>query len=196
MIDAWPRRNVRIATPKEFGGLGLSVSAYARVFGAIASVARPSAYSWGTLRLCTKAIVLFGNHEQKSRTFPRWPWRNSCAYALTEPETGSDAQHIVSRAERFPTARVDLNGRKHWIGTVIAPRHCHVCAEPFERDGKMVQRPTALSFVRHAGSVSCALCEDGYSWIDAGRTGLRKHVCADDCVLGKCKGFRWRCLNA
>ena len=39
------------------------------------------------------------------------------AYALTEPETGSDAQHIVTRA-RLSDDGTDwiLNGRKHWIG--------------------------------------------------------------------------------
>lgn len=137
-----------IATPKEFGGLGLSVSSYARVFGAIASIDPSLGVFMGVhCGLCTKAIVLFANHEQKTRYLPalaRGETRG--AYALTEPETGSDAQHIVSRAERSTDGKGwILNGRKHWIGNGHRAGVLVTFAQtPVERDGKMVQRPTAF----------------------------------------------------
>ncbi|MEO7997135.1 MAG: acyl-CoA dehydrogenase family protein, partial [Gemmatimonadaceae bacterium] len=137
-----------IATPKEFGGLGLSVSAYARLFGAIASIDPSLGVFMGVhCGLCTKAIVLFGNQEQKSRYLPplaRGETRG--AYALTEPETGSDAQHIVSRAERSPDGKGwILNGRKHWIGNGHRAGVIVTFAQtPVERDGQMIQRPTAF----------------------------------------------------
>ena len=137
-----------IATPKEFGGLGLSVSSYARVFGAIASIDPSLGVFMGVhCGLCTKAIVLFANHEQKARYLPmlaRGETRG--AYALTEPETGSDAQHIVSRAERSPDGKGwILNGRKHWIGNGHRAGVLVTFAQtPVERDGQTIQRPTAF----------------------------------------------------
>ena len=137
-----------IATPKEFGGLGLSVSSYARVFGAIASIDPSLGVFMGVhCGLCTKAIVLFANHEQKVRYLPALARGETLgAYALTEPETGSDAQHIVSRAERSPDGNGwILNGRKHWIGNGHRAGVLVTFAQtPIERDGKMIQRPTAF----------------------------------------------------
>lgn len=137
-----------IATPKEFGGLGLSVSSYARVFGAIASIDPSLGVFMGVhCGLCTKAIVLFANHEQKARYLPALARGETLgAYALTEPETGSDAQHIVSRAERSPDGNGwILNGRKHWIGNGHRAGVLVTFAQtPIERDGKMIQRPTAF----------------------------------------------------
>ena len=137
-----------IATPKEFGGLGLSVSSYARVFGAIASIDPSLGVFMGVhCGLCTKAIELFANHEQKVRYLPALARGETLgAYALTEPETGSDAQHIVSRAERSPDGNGwMLNGRKHWIGNGHRAGVLVTFAQtPIERDGKMIQRPTAF----------------------------------------------------
>lgn len=137
-----------IATPREFGGLGLSMSAYARVFGAIASIDPSLGVFMGVhCGLCTKAIVLFGNDVQKRRYLPplaRGETRG--AYALTEPETGSDAQHIVSTATRSPDdAGWVLNGRKHWIGNGNRAEVIVTFAQtPVERAGEIVERPTAF----------------------------------------------------
>ena len=69
--------------------------------------------------LAAKAIVLYGTREQKERYLPMLARGETlAAYALTEPETGSDAQHIVTRAT--PTADGSawlLNGRKHYSAT-------------------------------------------------------------------------------
>src|SRR5215204_1149663 len=88
-----------ISIPKEYGGLGLSPAAYSHVFGALSSLDP----SLGVLvavhcGLGAKAIVLFGTPEQKERYLPMLARGDTlAAYALTEPETGSDAQHIVTR---------------------------------------------------------------------------------------------------
>lgn len=137
-----------LTIPTEYGGLGLSASAYARVFGAVASVDASLAVLIGVhCGLGGKAIVLFGNAEQKARYLPALARGETlAAYALTEPETGSDAQHIVTQARRAPddTGWL-LTGRKHWIGNgqragVIAT----FAQTPVLRDGKSVLRPTAF----------------------------------------------------
>lgn len=137
-----------LTIPKAYGGLGLSASAYARVFGAVASIDASLGVLIGVhCGLGSKAIVIAGNEAQKQRYLPMLARGETlAAYALTEPETGSDAQNVVSTARRSPdnTGWI-LNGRKHWIGNgqragVIAT----FAQTPVERDGKTVQRPTAF----------------------------------------------------
>ena len=137
-----------ISIPKEYGGLGLSSTGYARVFAAVSS-ADPSC---GVLvgvhcGLGSKAIVLYGSEEQKGRYLPMLARGETlAAYALTEPETGSDAQHIVTRAARSADGtHWLLNGRKHWIGNgqragVIAT----FAQTEVQRKGETVLRPTAF----------------------------------------------------
>ena len=46
-----------------------------------------------------KGIVMFGSDEQKQRLLPDLAsGRKLAAFALTEPEAGSDAYHLQSRA--------------------------------------------------------------------------------------------------
>lgn len=137
-----------LTIPKAYGGLGLSASAYARVFGAVASIDASLGVLIGVhCGLGSKAIVIAGNEAQKQRYLPMLARGETlAAYALTEPETGSDAQNVVSTARRSPgNDGWILNGRKHWIGNgqragVIAT----FAQTPVERDGKTVQRPTAF----------------------------------------------------
>src|SRR5688572_18781832 len=108
-----------LTIPKEYGGLGLSSTAYARVFGALAGIDGSVSVLIGVhCGLGSKAIVLFGSVEQKERYLPMLARGETlAAYALTEPETGSDAQNIVTTAERSVDGKSwILNGRKIWIG--------------------------------------------------------------------------------
>ena len=136
-----------MSIPKAYGGLGLSPSAYARVFSEISSMDPSVGVLIGVhCGLGSKAIVLYGTEVQKRAYLPRLARGETlAAYALTEPETGSDAQHIVTKARRNDDGSWTLDGVKHWIGNgqragVIAT----FAQTEVERDGKMVQRPTAF----------------------------------------------------
>src|SRR5215213_1282360 len=137
-----------LSIPKEYGGLGLSPAAYSHVFGALSSL-DPSIGVLVAVHagLGAKAIVLYGTPAQKERYLPVLARGETlAAYALTEPETGSDAQHIVTRAR----ASADgtewiLDGRKHWIGNGHRAGVITTFAQTdVEKGGKMVQRPTAF----------------------------------------------------
>jgi acyl-CoA dehydrogenase family protein 9 len=137
-----------LTIPKAYGGLGLSASAYARVFGAVASIDASLGVLIGVhCGLGSKAIVLAGSEAQKARYLPMLARGETlAAYALTEPETGSDAQNIVTRAERSAddTGWL-LNGRKHWIGNGQGAGVIATFAQtPIVRDGQTVMRPTAF----------------------------------------------------
>jgi acyl-CoA dehydrogenase family protein 9 len=136
-----------LSIPREYGGLGLSPAAYAHVFGELSSTDPSLGVLVGVhCGLGSKAIVLFGTAEQKARYLPILARGETlAAYALTEPQTGSDAQHIVTQARQNADGSWTLNGTKHWIGNghragVIAT----FAQTEIERGGKRVQRPTAF----------------------------------------------------
>ena len=149
VIEAFARLGLLgISIPKEYGGLGLSQAGYARIFAAVAVVDPSLAVLVGVhCGLGGKAIALYGNDEQKARYLPMLARGETlAAYALTEPEIGSDAQHIVTSA-RLNDAGTHwlLTGRKYWIGNghragVIAA----FAQTPVERNGAIVMRPTAF----------------------------------------------------
>jgi len=149
VIEAFARIGLLgISIPKEYGGLGLSSTGYARVFAAVSAVDPSCGVLVGVhCGLGAKAIVLYGNEEQKRRYLPMLARGETlAAYALTEPETGSDAQHIVTRATPSDDgSHWLLNGRKHWIGNgqragVIAT----FAQTEVRRKGETVSRPTAF----------------------------------------------------
>ena len=137
-----------ISIPREYGGLGLSPAAYAHVFGAVSSL-DPSIGVLVAVHcgLSAKAIVLYGTHEQKERYLPMLARGETLgAYALTEPETGSDAQHIVTRA-RLSEDGTEwiLDGRKHWIGNGQRAGVITTFAQTeVMKHGEAVLRPTAF----------------------------------------------------
>lgn len=137
-----------LTIPREYGGLGLSNSGYARVFGAIASIDAALGVVVGVhCGLGSKAIVLYGSDEQKARYLPPLARGEMfAAYGLTEPETGSDAQNIRTTAVPKPDGSGwILNGRKIWIGLghragVIAT----FAQTDVARGGETKRRPTAF----------------------------------------------------
>ncbi|GAC1683086.1 MAG: acyl-CoA dehydrogenase family protein [Gemmatimonadaceae bacterium] len=137
-----------LSIPPQYGGLGLSAAGYARVFAAAASIDASVGVLLGVhCGLGSKAIVLFGNDEQKERYLPMLARGETlAAYALTEPDIGSDAQHIKARAVQRSDGSWVLNGRKIWIGNgqragVIAT---FAQTATTSRRGEIVERPTAF----------------------------------------------------
>jgi acyl-CoA dehydrogenase family member 9 len=103
---------------EEHGGQGLSQTGYARVFETIGQIDSTLAIVLGVHQsIGFKGISLFGTDEQKSRWLPDLATgRKLAAFALTEPEAGSDAYHVRSRAVRQSDGAWVLNGEKRFIG--------------------------------------------------------------------------------
>ncbi len=137
-----------LTIPREYGGLGLSATAYARVFEAISVADASTAVLVGVhCGLGSKAIVLYGTAEQKARYLPGLARGETlAAYALTEPEIGSDAQHIRSIARLAADASEwILDGHKIWIGNAHKAGVIVTFAQtPVQRKGLTEQRPTAF----------------------------------------------------
>jgi alkylation response protein AidB-like acyl-CoA dehydrogenase len=137
-----------LTIPKKYGGLELSSSAYARVFETLSSIDGSLAVLVGVhCGLGSKAIVLHGSDEQKERYLPPLARGDFlAAYALTEPEVGSDAQNIKTTATPSKDGTSwRLNGRKIWIGNGHRAGVIATFAQAFvQRRGESVPRMTAF----------------------------------------------------
>ncbi len=125
-----------MTVPRDYGGLGLPFSQYLKVVERMAPVDLSLALvSLAHLSIGIQGIVLFGTHEQKKQYLvPAAAGSRIFAYALTEPEVGSDAKHIqtTARLSEDGTHYV-LKGQKTYITnanyaqgfTVFAQLHGH-----------------------------------------------------------------------
>jgi acyl-CoA dehydrogenase family protein 9 len=103
---------------ERYGGQGLSQTGYARVFETFAQIDATLSIILGVHQsIGYKGISLFGSDEQKERYLPDLAaGRKLAGFALTEPEAGSDAYELRSRAVRQPDGSWVLNGEKRYIG--------------------------------------------------------------------------------
>ena len=103
---------------EKYGGQGLSQTGYARVFETIGTIDATLAIVLGVHQsIGFKGISLFGTDEQKERWLPDLAsGRKLAAFALTEPDAGSDAYDVKSRAVLQPDGSWVLNGEKRYIG--------------------------------------------------------------------------------
>src|SRR4029079_7269504 len=103
---------------EQYGGQGLSQTGYARVFETVGQIDATLAIVLGVHQsIGYKGIALFGTDEQKERFLPDLATgRKLAAFALTEPNAGSDAYHVESRAVEQPDGSWVLNGEKRYIG--------------------------------------------------------------------------------
>ena len=128
-----------IKIPREYGGLGLSQTSYNRAI-AIISV-RCSAL--GVLLSAHQSIgvpqplKMFGTDEQKKKYLPRLAQGAISAFALTEPDVGSDPARMTATAD--PTedgSAYILNGEKLWCTNGPIAEVMVVMARTPARDGK------------------------------------------------------------
>jgi len=112
-----------IKIPREYGGLGLSQLHYTRAIAMVSSVCG------STVALLSAhqsigvpgPLKVFGTPEQKQRYLPRLAKGAVSAFALTEPNVGSDPAAMETTATPTPDgAAFILNGEKLWItnGTI------------------------------------------------------------------------------
>jgi butyryl-CoA dehydrogenase len=102
--------------PQEYGGAGLDYFSYGLVVEEIGrgDSAIRTVISVQTSLVCS-GIVKFGTEEQKHKYLPKLcsgEWL--ACFALTEPDTGSDAANQKTRARKTDSGWV-INGAKMWI---------------------------------------------------------------------------------
>lgn len=105
-----------ILVPEEFGGSGLGYFEYVNGIVEIAKVCGSVGLSMAAHNsLCTNHILTFGNEAQKKKYLPKLATAEHLgAWALTEPNTGSDAMRMKCTAKKEGNEWV-INGTKCWI---------------------------------------------------------------------------------
>lgn len=103
--------------PKEYGGLGMSQKVYCKAEEMIAGRCGSTALFVNAHQsVGMKALLIYGTEEQKKRWLPSLAdGRVLCAFSLTEPNAGSDAAGVQTRAVYDPEKKMyRINGRKQW----------------------------------------------------------------------------------
>lgn len=104
-----------ITIPEEYGGLGMDYLTWTLVSESISRACTTTGLIFGTNLLCTYPLLQFGNEKQKKKYLPPLAKGETLgAFALTEPEAGSDAGNVQTTAIKENDTYV-LDGTKIFI---------------------------------------------------------------------------------
>jgi len=134
--------------PKEYGGLGLSQVNYNRAMALVASYCG-STVTWLSAHQSIgvpQPLILFGTEAQKKKYLPLFAKGAVSAFALTEPEVGSDPARMKTTALPVENGGAYLlNGEKLWCTNGPAADILVVMAQtPVTENGKEKKRITAF----------------------------------------------------
>ena len=114
-----------IEVPTEYGGAGMDPIAYvlAMIEIAAADAATATIMSVNNSLFCT-GILKHGTEEQKQKYVRAIAQGEAIgAYALTEPQSGSDASAMHTRATKNANGDWVINGKKSWITSGMVARY-------------------------------------------------------------------------
>src|SRR4051794_40300961 len=107
-----------MTAPPEYGGWAFSQLAYTKILEIIGGhCASTAVFVNAHHSIGIRALLLDGTEEQKTRWLPPLvKGEKLAAFALTEPEAGSDAGNVQTTAVPTPDGKgYVLNGTKRWI---------------------------------------------------------------------------------
>ena len=105
-----------VLVPEEWGGIGMSTVGFVAAMEQLGLADQSVAAAWQAhVTIGSLPLLLFGNDEQRERWLrPLAEGRVLGAFGLTEPDAGSDARGIQTRAVRHDGGWL-INGRKTFI---------------------------------------------------------------------------------
>ncbi|MEH6453569.1 MAG: acyl-CoA dehydrogenase family protein [Psychromonas sp.] len=185
--------------PKEYGGLGLTQVNYNRVMMAISSYCGSTAVLLSAHQSIgvPQPLKMFGTKEQKEKYLPQFIKGKISAFALTEPEVGSDP----ARMETTATLTEDgehylLNGTKLWCTNGLIADVLVVMAQTEPKtlkNGQQVKQITAFIVEKEMPGIEVKHRCD-FMGIRGIQNGVLKFndvkVPVDNIILGKGKGLK------
>jgi alkylation response protein AidB-like acyl-CoA dehydrogenase len=134
-----------INIPEQYGGGGGGIGDIAAVCEELAAQGCPLLMMVVSPAICGTVISRFGTEEQKQRWLPGiCDGTATMAFAITEPDAGTNSHNITTTARRDPSARPGqaadwiLTGRKIYISGVDEADHVLVVARTEDaRTGKL-----------------------------------------------------------
>jgi alkylation response protein AidB-like acyl-CoA dehydrogenase len=164
----------RLKIAPEHGGLGVSQQAYNRVVALVGAHCASTAI-WLSAHQSIgvpNPLALVGTEEQKRRWLPRLASGALSAFALTEPDVGSDPARMRTRAEPLPGGGWRLDGEKLWCTNGPVADVLIVLARTPDRVEGGRARPSISAFVVERGTPGFEVmgrCEfAGYHGIENG----------------------------
>ena len=135
-------------TAEEYGGFGLSSTAFTKVLAAVSAHDGSLSLTLGAHQsIGIKALSLFGNEQQKKKYYPKLVSGEMVgAFCLSEPGAGSDAAGIKTKAVwDDKNDCYILNGSKLWITNGgFADFFTVFAKEEIEKDGEKTDKITAF----------------------------------------------------
>ena len=172
--------------PEEYGGLGLDMRSYVCVMEEVAKkCATATLYISSANSLSTAPIVISGTDAQKEAYLPGVVEGSSCiAFGLTEPNAGSDAAALTTKAEVQGDGYL-LNGRKCFITFAPLADHAIIYAKTSPEKG--AKGITAFLVDMKLPGVSCGKHEEkmGQRGVPVSDIVLEDVHVGKDCVLGE-----------
>ena len=105
--------------PEEYGGAGLDFLSFILANEEVAKVCGATSSVISTHCVSMTCLNLFGTKEQKEKYLPLMAEGHLMGFALTEPNAGSDASGMTTKAEKVDGGWV-LNGAKMFISSAPA----------------------------------------------------------------------------
>ncbi len=142
-----------IKIPERYGGLGLSQKSYGRALQIVSTrCASTGAFLSAHQSIgVPQPLMHFGTDEQKERYLPRIAKGALSAFALTEPEVGSDPANLATSARLSDDGtHWVLNGEKLWCTNGPRSELMVVMARTPAREGVRGKRPITAFLVETA----------------------------------------------
>jgi len=136
--------------PKEYDGLGLSQTNYNRAVMKVASYCGSTAVLISAHQSIgvPQPLKLYGTKEQKEKYFPRFRKGAISAFALTEPEVGSDPARMSAEAVLSEDgSHYILNGNKLWCTNGVVADLIVVMARTAPKMIKGKERQQITAFI-------------------------------------------------
>ncbi|GAA2468823.1 acyl-CoA dehydrogenase family protein [Terrabacter carboxydivorans] len=109
---------VGVNLPEEYGGGGMGIEELAIVAEELAALGSPLLMMIVSPAICGSVIARFGSTDQKERWLPGLATGEiKMAFAITEPDAGSNT-HLISTAARRDGDEWVLNGKKYYCSGV------------------------------------------------------------------------------
>ena len=125
-----------ITMPRQFGGLNLPMTVFS-MLSELVSAADSGFQNIWSLQSCIDTLYEFGTPEQQAKYIPRICAGETMSMDLTEPDAGSDLQHVMLKATQDADGTWRLNGVKRFITNGDSDIHLVLArSEEGTRDGR------------------------------------------------------------
>ena len=125
-----------ITMPRRFGGLNLPMTVFS-MLSELVSAADSGFQNVWSLQSCIDTLYEFGTPEQQATYIPRICAGETMSMDLTEPDAGSDLQHVMLKATQDADGTWRLNGVKRFITNGDSDIHLVLArSEEGTRDGR------------------------------------------------------------